>query len=639
MDPVTRYAYAGDVAIAYQVTGEGATPLVFVVPQSNVELLWEEPSVSDFLRRLGRFTRLITYDKRGTGLSDRKVEAPTLEERAEDVLAVLDAVDVEQAALFGISEGGSLAAYVAATRPDRVTATIVWGTPSRFIRDDAHPWGWATREQMESFVETIVDGWGSDEAAERAVAIWAPSMVGDARFTASFAKFRRHSISRDAVAAHMASALQYDLADVFPTVRVPTLLMHRVDDSLVSVEQGRRLAEVMPDARYVELPGADHLPFLGDTESVLAEIEHFLTGRRSVVPGQRRLLTLLVTDIVESTAMAGAMGDGPWSALLGRFDDTVRRCIERFGGREVKQTGDGFLVTFEGPARAIQCAMAIADGAERLGLEVRTGIHTGECELHDDDVAGIAVHVTSRLADTAAAGQIMASATVRDLVAGSGIRFGDGVEVELPGLAGRRMVHEVLRHGATPSAVRQLAATRVAQLAHEGEYWTVAFGGHVVTMRHSAGMADLSQLLERPGQEVHVLDLTAEGAAGLAPTGTTELIDEQARAAYRQRLLDLEDDIAEASERHDDELVARLEAERDRLTEELTSAYGLGARDRTFDEEGERARKAVTKRIRSALDRIDAAHPALARHLQATIHTGIYCVYRPDPVVHWDIRR
>lgn len=361
-------------------------------------------------------------------------------------------------------------------------------------------------------------------------------------------------------------------------------------------------------------------------------------GGRSAMPGQRRLLTLLVTDIVDSTATADKMGDGPWSVLLARFDDIARRCIDRFAGREIKQTGDGFLVAFDGPARASQCAMAIADGAERIGVEVRTGIHTGECELRGDDVAGIAVHLTSRLANAAAAGQIIASATVRDLVADSGIRFGDGVDVELPGVAGRRIVHEVLRHGATPTAVRQLASTRVAQFAREGEYWTVAFAGRVVAMRDSAGMADLSRLLERPGREVHVLDLsTTYGAAGLAPGATTEVLDEEARAAYKQRLLELEDDIAEATDNHDDERAARLEAERDRITEELSSAYGLGQRDRTFDEEGERARKAVTKRIRTALDRIEAAHPRLARHLQATIHTGMYCAYKPDPVLHWDI--
>jgi pimeloyl-ACP methyl ester carboxylesterase/class 3 adenylate cyclase len=637
---VTRYAYAGDVAIAYRVTGEGSLPVVFVLPMSNVEVLGEEPFAAYFLRRLGAFSRLITYDKRGTGLSDRKVDAPTLEERAEDLLAVLDAEGIERAALFGVSEGGSLAAYVAATHPDRVTAIVVWGTPSRIVRDEAHPWGLASPEQTERFISAIVDHWGDDVGVAQGVRIYAPSMVGDDRFAASLDRWRRHSISRDAFAAHVWSQAEYDLADVFRTVRVPTLILHRVDDALVPVAQGRRLAEVMPEAQYVELPGADHIPFLGDADAVLAEIELFLTGQRSAWPGERRLLTLLVTDIAESTAIAEALGDGPWGALLASFDDAARQCIARFDGREIKQTGDGFLVAFDGPARAIQCAMAIADAAERVGVEVRTGIHTGECELRGDDVAGIAVHVAARLAEAATVGRVVASATVRDLVAGAGIRFGDRVEMELPGVAGPRTVHEVLRRGATPAAVRQLVATRTSQLAHEGEYWTVAFGGRVATLRDSAGIADLSTLLERPGREIHVLDLSAsDGSVGLAPGSPTGVLDAQARTTYRQRLEDLEDEIDEATGNHDDERAARLEAERDQLVGELASAYGLGERDRTFAEEGERARKAVTKRIRAALDRIDAAHPALGRHLQATIRTGMYCAYEPDPVVHWDISR
>jgi pimeloyl-ACP methyl ester carboxylesterase len=648
--PVTRYARAGEVNIAYQVVGEGPVDLVWAYGlASNVEVFWEEPSLAAFLRRLSEFTRLILFDRRGCGLSDRHgtTATPTLEERVDDVLAVLDAVGSQQASIFGSSEGGSLAALFAATHPERTARIIVYGTRT-YYRADAQYQAGVGDGTTAAFAEAVSRGWGM--RSDWAVQVWAPSMAGDEPFTQWLAKYARHSVSRGAILPLLSAFSAYDLVDVFPAVRVPTLVLHRGDDGLVPVSHGRRIASQIPDARFVELEGADHLPFVGDAEAVLAEVQDFLVGSRTPIPRQRRLLTLVFTDIADSTPKAADLGDGAWRELLAAHDRDLRTHLTRFGGEEVKHLGGGVLAVFDGPARAIRCALGIVDEAERKGLSARVGVHTGECEVVDADVHGIAVQVGARIVELAAPGQILVSSTVRDLVAGSGIRFGEGREVELTGMPGTRSVSSVLRHGASPEAVRRWAVEQTNRFRRDGEYWTVGYRGLVVTLRDTKGLRDLGRLLGEPGREFHVLDLMADGTkarsippsqaaeAGLAIEGRGEpVIDQAARAHYKHRITELEQELEEAQERGDGEASAAAREELDALITELTAAYGLAGRPRRSPDHVERARKAVSRRLRHAMRRIARAHPRLGRHLAASIRTGEFCSYQPDRDTIWSV--
>jgi pimeloyl-ACP methyl ester carboxylesterase len=648
--PVTRYAQAGDVNIAYQVVGDGPVDLVWAYGlASNIEVLWEEPSLAAFFRRLSEFTRLILFDRRGCGLSDRHgtTAAPTLEERMDDVLAVLDAVGSQQASIFGMSDGGSLAALFAATHPERTASLIIYGTLTHYHADARYPAG-VGDGTMGAFAEVVSRGWGV--RSEWAVLMWAPSMAGDEPFTQWLAKYARQSVSRGAILPLLSAFYAYDLVDVFPAVRVPTLVLHRRDDGLVPVDHGRHIASQVPNARFVELDGADHLPFVGDAESVLAEVQDFLVGSRTPVPRQRRLLTLVVTGIADSTPNAVDLGDDAWHEVLAAHDRDVRTHLTRFGGEEVKQLGGGVLAAFDGPARAIRCALGIVDASEPKGLPVRVGVHTGECEMVDSDVRGIAVHVGARIAELAAPGQILVSSTVRDLVAGSGIRFGEGRDVKLAGMPGTPRVFPVLRHGASPEAVRRSAVEQTNLFRRDGEYWTVGYRGLVVTLRDSKGLRDLGHLLAEPGREFHVLDLVADGTrarsippsqaaeAGLAVEGWGDpVIDQAARAHYQRRITELEQELEEAQERGGSEADAAAREELDALTTELTAAYGLAGRPRRSPDPVERARKAVTRRIRNAMRRIARAHPRLGQHLAASIRTGMFCSYQPERDIVWSV--
>lgn len=648
--PVTRYAQAGDVNIAYQVVGDGPVDLVWAYGlASNIEVLWEEPSLAAFFRRLSEFTRLILFDRRGCGLSDRHgtTAAPTLEERMDDVLAVLDAVGSQQASIFGMSDGGSLAALFAATHPERTASLIIYGTLTHYHADARYPAG-VGDGTMGAFAEVVSRGWGV--RSEWAVRMWAPSMAGDEPFTQWLAKYARQSVSRGAILPLLSAFYAYDLVDVFPAVRVPTLVLHRRDDGLVPVDHGRHIASQVPNARFVELDGADHLPFVGDAESVLAEVQDFLVGSRTPVPRQRRLLTLVVTGIADSTPNAVDLGDDAWQEVLAAHDRDVRTHLTRFGGEEVKQLGGGVLAAFDGPARAIRCALGIVDASEPKGLPVRVGVHTGECEMVDSDVRGIAVHVGARIAELAAPGQILVSSTVRDLVAGSGIRFGEGRDVKLAGMPGTPRVFPVLRHGASPEAVRRSAVEQTNLFRRDGEYWTVGYRGLVVTLRDSKGLRDLGHLLAEPGREFHVLDLVADGTrarsippsqaaeAGLAVEGWGDpVIDQAARAHYQRRITELEQELEEAQERGGSEADAAAREELDALTTELTAAYGLAGRPRRSPDPVERARKAVTRRIRNAMRRIARAHPRLGQHLAASIRTGMFCSYQPERDIVWSV--
>jgi class 3 adenylate cyclase len=414
--PETQYARRGDIFIAYQVLGDAPLDLVFVPGfVSNVEHWWEAPSISRFMQRLASFSRLILFDKRGTGLSDRVAGIATLEERMDDVRAVMDAVGSEQAAVFGISEGGPMSILFAATYPERTSALVVYGSFPE------NSYCFPTPEALERLLTKIEQGWGTYVT----LPIFAPSFVEDAQFRHWWARFERSGASPGAVKALMRMNSEINISHVLPAIRVPTLILHRAEDTAVAVEGSRFMAERIPGAKYVELSGRDHAALVGDVDAILDEIEEFLTGTRLGAETDRALLTVLFTDIVGSTERAGELGDRRWRDLLDSHRMVMRHELARYRGREVATTGDGFLATFDGPARAIRCAIGAREAVRQLGLEIRAGLHTGECELLGEDVGGIAVHIGARVAASARSGEVLVSSTVKDLVAGSGLQFED----------------------------------------------------------------------------------------------------------------------------------------------------------------------------------------------------------------------
>lgn len=415
MQPTTHYAKSGDVHIAYQVFGEGPDLVMAPGFVSHIENYWDEPRFARWLNRLGSFCRVVLFDKRGTGLSDRVAHLPPMDERMDDVRAIMDAVGIERAVQFGISEGGSLATLFAASHPERTNSLIVYGGFTRFVH-------WiATDEGFEKLIAYIDTQWGSGAFLPHV----APKMAGDSALRQWFGKFERLGANPAAAIALMRMNRQIDLTGILQSVKVPTLIFHLTEDTMVSVEGGRELAAGIPGAKLVEMPGTDHLLFLEAGDRLLEEMEEFVTGSHSVPVVDRVLSTVMFTDIVDSTKQAGTRGDLAWRDLLEAHDKTVRRELARFRGKEVKSLGDGFLATFDGPARAIHCANAIRESLRRLDVSVRIGVHTGEVELAENDVRGIAVHIASRVANIGGADDVLVSRTVKDLVAGSGIRFED----------------------------------------------------------------------------------------------------------------------------------------------------------------------------------------------------------------------
>lgn len=440
MQPATRYAKSGDVNIAYQVVGEGPFDLVYVPGWvSHLDLNWESPGLTRFLERLASFSRLILFDKRGTGLSDRVSpnELPTLEQRMDDVRAVMDAVGSEQAALFGASEGGPMCALFAATYPERVRSLVMYGSYARGLPDGDYPWAttrWVTTpEDLEGMLEMLEETWGEPNDL---LGFWGPSIAEHERYKRWWSRYLRMAASPAAAVTLSRMNHEVDIRHVLPAIQAPTLLVHRARDSLVLADGSRYMAERIPDARYVELPGEDHLWFFGDQDALLDEIEQFLTGSRQAREPDRVLATVMFTDIVESTKRAAELGDQRWRELLAGHEALVRAQLERFRGREVQMLGDGVLATFDGPARAIRCAQTICDEVRSLGIEVRAGLHTGECEMRNGDIAGIAVHTGARVSAKASAGEVLVSSTVKDLVAGSGIEFEDRGVHSLKGVPG-----------------------------------------------------------------------------------------------------------------------------------------------------------------------------------------------------------
>ena len=427
----TRYARNGEARIAYQVIGDGPLDLI-VVPGfvSNVEYLWEIPGVAAVIERFASYARLITWDKRGTGLSDPLLGLPPLEERMDDMLAVLDAAGSEQAALFGVSEGGPLSILFTATHPQRVSALVTYGAAPRMAWAPDYTWGIRPELYNDAAKEAVLDGWGDGVLLE----LFAPSCAGDERMREVWGTFQRLGASPSMGVATLMAMLEIDVRDILPSVRVPTLLIHRAADRAIPAESSRFMAGRIPNAKYVELEGEDHLWFVGDVDAIFDEVEEFLTGVRRNVVKDRMLATVLFTDIVDSTRKVTELGDHRWRELLAEHDALVRRELERFRGRELKTIGDGFLATFDGPARAVTCAGAIRDRAHSLGITVRAGVHTGECEVIGDDIAGVAVNIAARISALAGPDEVLVSRTVTDLVYGSGIEFTDHGLVELKGL-------------------------------------------------------------------------------------------------------------------------------------------------------------------------------------------------------------
>ena len=431
--PETRYAKSGDTYIAYQAMGEGPLDVVMVPGfVSHLELQMEWPAWAKFFEKFASFCRLIRFDKRGTGLSDRVIAIPTLEERMDDVRAVMDAAGSSRAALFGFSEGGPMSVVFAATHPQRTLALILYGAFARVAWAPDHPWG-RTADQAATALKSTEENWGRGNSMDR----FMPSLAGDQELRKFWGRYERASASPGAVQKIVRMSNEIDVRHVLPAIGVSTLVMHRVGEA-INVENGRYLARHIKGAKYVELPGIDHAPWAGDSNSILGEVEEFLTGRRRERDWNpdRVLATVLFTDIVGSTTRVVELGDRAWKDLLSQHNGLVREQLKAFRGREISTAGDGFLAAFDGPARAVRCGRAVSDAVKKLGINIRAGVHTGECEVIGDDLGGIAVHIGARIGALAATDEILVSSTVKDLVAGSGLRFEDRGTHTLKGIPG-----------------------------------------------------------------------------------------------------------------------------------------------------------------------------------------------------------
>jgi class 3 adenylate cyclase len=445
--PETRYAYNGEFAIAYQVLGEGPDLIYLPGWVSNVEANWLAPDHGRFINRLASFTRLIVVDRRGTGCSDRLPpgSAPTLDEGLADLKVVLRAVRSPWAAVFGVQESGFLALSAVAASPERFSRLILFGAAATYHRTEETPWAWSD-EQWQDTIATF-SGTVPSDVAEGYIRGALPSYAHDRSETRRMAMLLALTQAPGAAAAETRAMEQLDLRHLLPSIQVPTLVMHRTDDPVEPIESGHYLAARINGARLAELPGGDALPWVGESEAVLEEIEEFLTGSRGTVRdgSTRAVTTVLFTDLVGSTEAAAAMGDASYRALLERHHRVTRALIVRHRGVEVDTAGDGFFATFDRPAEAVRCAVALVDAAKELGLEIRAGLHTGEVETVDGKVRGIAVHVGARVVALARPSEVLVTSTVRDVVAGSGLRLGDARKVQLKGLSEPWRVHRVER--------------------------------------------------------------------------------------------------------------------------------------------------------------------------------------------------
>jgi pimeloyl-ACP methyl ester carboxylesterase len=437
------FARSGDVHIAYRVVGDGPIDLVYVQgAATHLDAYWELPAYRHYCERLAEFSRLILFDKRGMGMSDRVPGAVPLDVRMDDIRAVMDAVGSDSAALLGESEGGPLSMLFAAAHPERTRALVLQGAEVREQTDDDWPWGESTREDFEAYMAKISDVWGQGNV----IKVMAPSVVSDPAlpaYQAWMAKVQRNAATPASWAAFAAMAFEIDVREVVPTIHVPALIIHAADDQICHVENARWLAANLPGAKYVEMPHGDHVPWF-EPEATLAEIREFLTGSREAEEPDRVLATVVFTDIVGSTELATRLGDRRWRDVLDSHNAIVRAELARYRGREVDTAGDGFLAVFDGPARAIRAARAIVEAVQRVGVRVRAGVHTGEIEqLSDGGIRGIAVHIGARVAAAADADEVLVSSSVRDLVAGSGFTFEDRGMHVLKGVAEERRLYAV----------------------------------------------------------------------------------------------------------------------------------------------------------------------------------------------------
>jgi class 3 adenylate cyclase len=428
--PVTRYARSGDLSIAYQVIGEQPRDLVLVPGfVSHLEWAWQEPGLARFLERLASFRRLITFDKRGTGMSDPVGDPPTYDERMDDLRAVMDASGSAAADIFGVSEGGALAALFAAAHPERATALVLYGTWARLPQAPDYPEGYP-QYRLDRHLNWVEEHWGEPGS----LLAWAPDSVEDTRLAEWFGALQRLGASPAMAHKLLSSYVGVDVRRVLPAITAPTLVLHRRGDTQVQVSLGQYLAQHIQGARLVELDGRDHLFFVGDTDAILDETEEFLTGTRRASDPARRLATVMFADVVGSTVLAGQIGDRRWTEILASFTDLATREIARFGGRVVKTIGDGVLAEFDGPGRAINAATGLRNAVAALGIRIRAGLHAGEVEVLGDDIGGIAVHIAARVVTAADPGEVLVSSTVRELVAGSGLGFRDRGMHSLKGL-------------------------------------------------------------------------------------------------------------------------------------------------------------------------------------------------------------
>ena len=433
--PETKFTQSGEISIAYQIVGNGPLDLV-IVPGfvSHLEQAWEDPSYSRFLMQLASFSRLIMFDKRGTGLSDRIGGIPTLEERMDDVRAVMDSVDSQQAALFGISEGGPMSVLFAATYPERATALVLYGSIAKGSRAPDYPWGGGDLE--DEGTKAWLEGWRTGWGGAYEIETWAPSMADDEVFRQWWAKYLRLSASPSAVLNIFKMNQAIDIRAILPSIQFPTIVLHRTRYWPIIIEQGQYLAKNIPGAKFLELSGEDHLWWVGDSESIVNEIQEFLTGEQPPMEIDRVLATVLFTDIVDSTKRTAEMGDSRWKDVLDTHNAVMIKEINRFRGRAIRSTGDGYLAVFDGPGRAIRCGTAVRNELGQHGIEIRTGLHTGEIDLMGDDVGGIAVNIAARVLAEAADNEVWVSRTVKDLVVGSGFTFAERGAYNLKGVPG-----------------------------------------------------------------------------------------------------------------------------------------------------------------------------------------------------------
>jgi pimeloyl-ACP methyl ester carboxylesterase len=438
MEPEIRYAKHIGVSIAYEVVGDGPIDLVCLSPADNLEIVWENPLYARYLRGLSAFARLVLIDRRGTGLSDRfsPADLPTIEDLVDDILAVLDDLGCERAVVFGFSDAASQCAMFAASHPERVAGLILYAPAVCGTPKPDFPWTWS-EEEWAVYLDGLSQ-WGTDAYARATLSLFNPSHVGDGRVESWWRRFQRLSCSPSGILAIETMFRDLDIRPIMPTIGVKTLALHRTGDRIEPVGQSRYIADQIPDARFVELPGEDHMPWAGDQDALVAEIGRFLHDvQGSEEVSDRVLGTILFTDIVGSTERAAALGDVAWKAVLAAHDDVARHEVERFRGRLVGTTGDGLLAMFDGPARAVRAARAVGVAVARLGLEIRAGCHTGEVELAGDDVRGLAVHIAARVAALAGGSEIWTTSTVKDLTAGSGLVFTDAGEHDLKGVPDR----------------------------------------------------------------------------------------------------------------------------------------------------------------------------------------------------------